>query len=117
MRQPEVDVLAHPTGRILGRRNPYALDVEAVLQAAKELEVAVEVNADPNRLDLNDLHVRRAKELGVKVVISTDAHSTLGLESMRFGVDQARRGWLEPADVLNCLPLEDFRAWLGRREP
>jgi len=117
MRHPEVDILAHPTGRILGRRNPYALDVEAVLQAAKELEVAVEVNADPNRLDLNDLHVRRAKELGVKVVISTDAHSTLGLESMRFGVDQARRGWLEPADVLNCLPLEDFRAWLGRREP
>jgi DNA polymerase (family 10) len=107
--------LAHPTGRRINRREPYELDVEAVLEAAAEHQVAVELNANPRRLDLNDVHVHRAKELGVPVVISTDAHSIAGLADMRFGVDQARRGWLEPADVLNTKTLEDFMAWLGRR--
>jgi DNA polymerase (family 10) len=115
IRHPEVDILAHPTGRLLNRRESFELDVEAVLRAAAELDVAVELNANPNRLDLSDVHVHRAKELGVRVVVSTDAHSPRGLENMRFGVDQARRGWLEPADVLNALPLADFRAWLARR--
>ena len=115
MRHPSADILAHPTGRLLNRREPYALDVEAVLQAAAELDVAVELNASPRRLDLGDVHVRRAKEFGVRVVISTDAHEPRGLESMRFGVDQARRGWLEPSDVLNTMPLDAFRSWLGRR--
>ncbi len=114
IRHPSVDILAHPTGRRLNRRPPYDLDVEAVLTAAAELGVAVELNANPNRLDLSDVHVFRAKELGVKVVISTDAHSPRGLADMRFGVDQARRGWLEPGDVLNTLSADDFRAWLGR---
>ena len=89
--------------------------VEAVLEAAAELDVAVELNANPNRLDFNDVHVHRAKELGVKVVISTDAHSPAGLSNMRFGVDQARRGWLESGDVLNTLPRADLEHWLGRR--
>jgi DNA polymerase (family 10) len=115
LEHPAVDVLAHPTGRILNRRMPYALDVEAMLQAARERDVAVEINADPNRLDLDDVHARRAKELGVKVVVSTDAHSTRGLENMRFGVDQARRAGLGPADVLNCMTLEELRTWLDRR--
>jgi DNA polymerase (family 10) len=115
LEHPAVDIFAHPTGRILNRRRPYALDVEAMLQAAREMDVAVEINADPNRLDLDDVHARRAKELGVKVVISTDAHSTRGLEAMRFGVDQARRAWLEPGDVLNCMSPEELRTWLGRR--
>ncbi len=116
MRHPSVDILAHPTGRRINRREPFELDVESVLEAARELSVAVELNANPNRLDLNDVHVRRAKELGVPVVISTDAHSPRGLADMRFGVDQARRGWLEASDVLNTKSAEELRAWLGRRE-
>ena len=112
---PLVDILAHPTGRLLNRREPFAMDVETVLTAAAEYQVAVELNANPNRLDFSDVHVYRAKELGVKVVISTDAHAPRGLENMRFGVDQARRGWLEPGDVVNTLPLDDFLAWLDRR--
>jgi DNA polymerase (family X) len=115
MRHPSADILAHPTGRLLNRREPFALDVEAVLQAAADFDVAVELNASPRRLDLSDVHVRRAKELGVKVAISTDAHEPRSLGSMRFGVEQARRGWLEPGDVLNTMPLEAFRSWLGRR--
>lgn len=115
MRHPSADILAHPTGRLLNRREPFALDVEAVLRAAAEFDVAVELNASPRRLDLSDVHVRRAKELGVKVVISTDAHEPRALGSMRFGVEQARRGWLEPGDVLNTMSVEAFRSWLGRR--
>ncbi|MDH5588578.1 MAG: DNA polymerase/3'-5' exonuclease PolX [Gemmatimonadota bacterium] len=115
LRHPRVDILAHPTGRILNRRNPFEMDVEAVLEAALELDVAVELNANPHRLDLNDLHVHRARELGVKVVISTDAHSPEGLGNMRFGVDQARRGWLRPDDVVNTWPWPRFSKWLGRR--
>jgi len=115
VRHPEVDILAHPTGRILNRREPFEMDLEAVLAACAELDVAVELNANPSRLDLSDVHVRRAKELGVKVVISTDAHAPRALEHMRFGVDTARRGWLEAGDVLNAMPLEDLERWLGRR--
>jgi DNA polymerase (family 10) len=115
MRHPLVDVLAHPTGRLLSRRPPYALDVEAVLQAAAELDVAVELNASPNRLDLSDVHVHRARELGVKVAIDTDAHSIRELATMRYGVQQARRGWLEARDVLNTMPLDAFRGWLNRK--
>lgn len=112
---PSVDILAHPTGRRINRREPFEMDVEAVLEAAADLGIAVELNANPNRLDLSDVHVHRAKELGVPVVISTDAHSPRGLRDMRFGVDQARRGWLEAGDVLNTKTLEEFRAWLARR--
>jgi DNA polymerase (family 10) len=115
MSHPSVDILAHPTGRLINRREPFAMDVETILEAAAELQVAVELNANPNRLDLSDVHVHRAKELGVPVVISTDAHNPAGLLHMRFGVDQARRGWLGPDDVLNARSLEDFRAWLNRR--
>lgn len=111
-----VDILAHPTGRLINRREPFDLDVESVLEAAAELQVAVELNANPNRLDLSAVHVHRARELGVPVVISTDAHNRGGLLNMRFGVDQARRGWLESADVLNTKSARDFRTWLRRRE-
>jgi DNA polymerase (family 10) len=115
MAHPEVDILAHPTGRRINRREPFQLDVEAVLEAAAEHSVAVELNANPRRLDLNDVHVHRAKELGVPVVVSTDAHSPVGLDDMRYGVDQARRGWLEPVDVLNTRSLGQLRTWLRRR--
>ncbi len=116
MRHPAVDILAHPTGRIINRRVPFELDVEEVMQAAAELGVAVELNANPNRLDLDDVHVHRAKELGVPVVISTDAHGPEGLKDMRFGVAQARRGWLEAGDVLNARSRADFEVWLRRRD-
>lgn len=115
MNHPAVDILAHPTGRQINRRDPIALDVEAVLEAAAELSVAVEINANPRRLDLNEAHAHRAKELGVPLVISTDAHSPSGLDDMRFGVDQARRAWLEPKDVLNTRTAKQLRKWLQRK--
>jgi DNA polymerase (family 10) len=115
MSHPEVDILAHPTGRQINKREPFPMDVEAVLEAAAELSVAVELNANPRRLDLKDTHVQRAKELGVPVVISTDAHYVPELGYMRYGVDQARRGWLERNDVLNTMPAKKLKKWLARR--
>jgi len=115
---PEVDILAHPTGRRIGLRDEMAFDLDAVLRRAAELGVAVEINAHPDRLDLKDTSVMRARELGVKLVISTDAHRIEHLANLRFGVDVARRGWLRKADVLNTLPLERLRRALrgaGRR--
>jgi DNA polymerase (family 10) len=109
---PGVHVLAHPTGRLINRRSPMAFDLEEVLQCAAEHGVAVELNAQPDRLDLRDTQVARARELGVKVVISTDAHHARELEFMPYGVEQARRAWLEPEHVLNTLPLEEFLAAL-----
>jgi len=114
VRHPQVNILAHPTGRLINRREPFPLDVEAVLEAAVECGVAVEVNAHPRRLDLNDVYLRRARELGAKVVVNTDAHAVQGLDVMRFGVDQARRGWLEKRNVLNCGSASDVAAFLGR---
>ena len=116
MRHPQVDILAHPTGRLLTRREPFQIEMEEVLQAALDFDVAVEINANPNRLDLNDVHAHRAKELGVRVCISTDAHSVQRLDHMAYGVDQARRAWLTKGDVLNTMTLKQFRAWLSRRE-
>ena len=115
LRHPKVDILGHPTGRNLSRRPPFAIDMEAVLQVAKEQDVAVEINASPNRLDLSDVHAFRARELGVKIVISTDAHTRQELDNMRYGIEQARRAWCEPGDILNTRPWEEFRAWLQRR--
>lgn len=112
---PGVDILAHPTGRRLGQRKPMELDIEAILAACREHGVAVEANASPQRLDLPDVHLARARELGVPVVISTDAHSVAGLATMRYGVDQARRAGLTAEHVLNTRPLPDFLAWLDRR--
>jgi DNA polymerase (family 10) len=114
VRHPEVDVLAHPTGRRLGRRKGMDFDLDAVLDACAEHGVAVELNANPQRLDLRDTHLVRARELGVPVIISTDAHSPADLDLMRYGVEQARRAWLEPRHVLNTLPLDRFLAALGR---
>lgn len=115
MEHPAVDILAHPTGRLLGKREAFSLDIEVILQAARSLGVAVEINANPLRLDLNDIHVHRARELGVPVAINTDAHSTRGLEYMSYGIDQAGRGWLGPQDVLNTRSLGQLNAWLNRR--
>jgi DNA polymerase (family 10) len=99
---------------MLGRRPPFAIDMDAVLEAAAELDVAVEINANPNWLDLSDVHAFRARELGVKIVVSTDAHNRRELDNMRFGVDQARRAWCRAEDVLNTMPWAGFEAWLNR---
>lgn len=115
LENPRVHILAHPTGRILNRREPHAMDVEEVLKAAAALGVAVELNASPHRLDLSDVHVARARELGVPVVISTDAHAASQLGWMHYGVEQARRAGLEAGDVLNTRPLDGLLAWLRRR--
>ncbi|QPC42459.1 DNA polymerase/3'-5' exonuclease PolX [Kaustia mangrovi] len=108
------NILGHPTGRLVGEREPYPLDLDRIIEAAKERGCFLEVNAHPIRLDLDDVHCRAAKELGVKVSIATDAHSTTGLSVMRFGVDQARRGWLEKADVLNTHPWTKLEKMLAR---
>ena len=105
---PNTSLLGHPTGRLLLRREAYAFDIDAVLKAAAEKKVAVELNAYPDRLDLGDRHLRLAKEHGVKIVINTDSHHTSHLDKIRFGILQARRAWLTKEDVLNTLPLSKF---------
>jgi DNA polymerase (family 10) len=112
---PYVRVLGHPTGRLLLRREPYQFDVPRVLQRCAELGVAVEHNAYPDRLDLNDRNLRLAKDLGCNVVVNTDAHHTSHLEKMRYGILQLRRAWLEPGDVLNTGSSEDLLLRLRAR--
>lgn len=115
MDNPYFNIFAHPTGRLTGKREPYALDMERVMKAALERGCHLELNAQPERLDLSDQHARMAKEMGLKVAISTDAHSTATLDYMRFGIDQARRAWLEPDDVLNTRHWSDLRKLLARK--
>jgi DNA polymerase (family 10) len=115
LRSGLVHVLAHPTGRQIGAREASALDLARVLEAAREEGVALEVNAMPERLDLTDVGCRMAKEAGVPVTISTDAHNATHLANLRYGVWVARRGWLEARDVWNALPLEELRRRLARR--
>ena len=105
---PNTSLIGHPTGRMLLRRDAYGFDMDAVLKAAARSRVAMELNAYPDRLDLNDRHLRMAKERGVKIVINTDSHHTSHLEKIRFGVLQARRAWLTRDDVLNTLPVQKF---------
>jgi DNA polymerase (family 10) len=111
---PHVDILGHPTGRKLLRREPYAFDVDAVFSAAARAGVILEINCQVDRLDLNDLHARAARKAGVRLIISTDAHSRSAFGRLRWGTLVARRAWLEPADVVNTLPFEGFRAALRR---
>jgi DNA polymerase (family 10) len=112
---PRLTILAHPTGRLLLHRDAYGLDVEAVLEKAAERGVAVELNADPHRLDLDWRHLRRARELGVQVAIGPDAHSTSSLDNMEIGVGIARKAWLEPGDVLNTRSAPDVIAFARSR--
>jgi DNA polymerase (family 10) len=107
-----VNIFAHPSGRLIGERDPYEIDMEKVLQAAKKYNVAIEINAHPKRLDLTDAYCKRAKELGVKLIIATDAHSTNQLELMKYGVITARRGWLEAKNIINTFPLAKLRELL-----
>jgi DNA polymerase (family 10) len=113
LENPHVRILGHPTGRKVLGREPFAIDIERMLRRAAELGVAVEHNASPARADLSDLHLRRAKELGCKIVVDTDAHATEELDQMRYGITQLRRAWLTADDVLNTLPTaEGFLASL-----
>lgn len=116
VKNPYTDILAHPTGRALLRREPYAFDVDAVLEACVENDVAIEINGQPARLDLDWRYVKRGKELGCKFVVSLDAHNVEDFAFARYGVAMARKGWLEKADVLNTLSAPRFKRWLtGRR--
>jgi DNA polymerase (family 10) len=109
-----VDILAHPTGRLIGSRSGYDLDLERVIAKAAEVGCALEINAQPARLDLDDTHARMAVDAGVKLSIATDAHAEAHYDLMRYGVDQARRGWVTKADVLNTRGLADLRQALKR---
>ena len=112
-----VDILGHPTGRLILRREPYPVDVDAVVDAAARHGVALEINCQVDRLDLNDAHAKLARDRGVRLVISTDAHSRHAFGRLRWGILVARRAWLRPADVLNTLPFDELRASLRRNRP
>ena len=114
MRNRQVSILGHPAGRLIGERESYDIDMEEITAAAHDLKCHLELNAQPERLDIDDVQAHMAHEAGVKVAISTDAHSIDALRCMRFGVDQARRGWLEVADVINTRPLGELRQLLKR---
>lgn len=111
---PNTSIIGHPTGRIQLRRDAYQFDMNTVLTAAAKHQVAMELNSYPDRLDLNDVNLRKAKQRGVKIVINTDAHHTSHLEKIRYGVLQARRAWLTSADILNTLPADRFKRAMKR---
>jgi len=114
---PSVCILAHPTGRVLGKREPYAIDLAKVAAACRDLGVFLEINAQPGRLDPPDTLVRMARDAGATLVIDTDAHHTSNLDFMSYGVDQARRGWCTAHDIANTRPLHELRALLRRSVP
>lgn len=114
MDNPHFDILAHPRGRLINQREPYEIDLERIMEAARDRSCCLEINAQPDRLDLNGEACRMARDIGVKIAIATDAHSTGDLGLMRFGIDQARRGWLGPDDVINTRPLTQLRRLLNR---
>jgi DNA polymerase (family 10) len=107
LENPYTRILGHPTGRKVLQRDAYALHIDVVLKRAAELGVAVEHNASPARADLNELHLKLAKQHGCKIVVDTDAHATEELDQMRFGITQLRRAWLTAGDILNTLPTAD----------
>ena len=115
MDNPYFNILGHPSGRLINEREPYEIDLQKLMEAARERGCVLELNAHPERLDLTDDACKMAKDMGAKVVISTDAHSTSDLDLMRFGIDQARRGWLEPKDVINTQCLSELRKLLQRK--
>ena len=113
LENPHVSMIAHPTGRLINKRDAYDVDLDAVFQAAVANRKLMELNASPMRLDLNDVYLIKAKAMGIPIVINTDAHSTRGLQNMRFGIKQARRGYLVKKDVANTREWEDLKALIG----
>ena len=114
MRNPHADILFHPTGRVIQKREPYDVDMDALIKTAKETGTVLEIDAYPDRLDLKDGHIRKAVEAGVKLAIDSDAHSVNHIRFLEFGVAQARRGWAEKKDVINTRPLKEFLKCLKR---
>jgi len=114
MENENVDIIGHPTGRIIDQREPYDLDMQAVLQAAARTNTALEINSHPSRLDLSDVNAKAAKEMGIKMSINSDAHDAEQLLNMKYGVNVARRAWLEKKDVLNALSLKELLSVLMR---
>jgi DNA polymerase (family 10) len=114
MRNPNVDIISHPTGRIIQRRDEYQIDFEKILKVAKETKTILEINSYPERLDLNDVNIKKAKEAGVKMVINTDAHHIDQMRFIELGIAQARRGWAEKEDIINCWPLEKMLKFLKK---
>jgi DNA polymerase (family 10) len=115
MRNPYVSLIAHPTGRLMGQREPYPVDLETLFKVARETTTALEINAYPKRLDLCDTAAKRANELGVMLAISTDSHSADQLDQMAFGIGVARRAWVTPDRLLNCLSLHQLLQWIARK--
>ena len=105
---PYTQIIAHPTGRLVLRRDPFDYDMQKIFEAAKRHGVVMECNSHPDRLDLKDVHLRAARDAGVKLIIDTDSHATSHLQLMKYGVGTARRGWVEKKDVINTLPLDAF---------
>lgn len=116
LENPYLTILGHPTGRKIGVREPYDVDLEAVYKAAKKLDKVLEINAQPGRLDLNDVSIFIAREHGMLFSIDSDAHSSGNLNYTRYGIGQARRGWLEKKDVINAKPWREFKKWLEERK-
>ena len=114
MENPYVNTIAHPTGRLIGSREAYEIDMEEILKCARDTGCFLELNAQPDRLDLNDINLKLAKDMGVRVSMGTDAHNMDNLLYMRFGVNQARRGWLEKKDIVNCLGIKELRKILKK---
>ncbi|MFH1841237.1 MAG: DNA polymerase III, partial [Candidatus Nealsonbacteria bacterium] len=103
-----VDIISHPTGRLIGKRDEYLVDFDKMLKTAKETETVLEINSSPERLDLRDLYIRRAKNEGIKMIINTDSHQKEQLALIEYGISQARRGWAEKQDVINTLPVKEL---------
>jgi DNA polymerase (family 10) len=116
IRNPHVDVIGHPTGRMIPDREPADLDMDAVFKAAAESGVALEINAHPSRLDLDDVYARRAADMGIPLGLNTDAHEASDLDLLHFGVATARRGWVTPEQVINCWETEKLLDWLGNKK-
>jgi DNA polymerase (family 10) len=114
MKNPNVDIISHPTGRLIQRRDEYQIDFEKILKVARETKTILEINAHYMRLDLNDIHIRKAKEMGVKMVINTDAHYVDEMRYIKYGIAQAKRGWAEKEDIINCWPLEKMLKFLKK---
>jgi DNA polymerase (family 10) len=114
IKNPYVTVIAHPTGRLIGERDAYEVDMEKVFSAAKEAGKAMELNAYPLRLDINDTYAKRAKEMNIPIMINTDTHVIQQFDFMIYGVSIGRRGWLEKNDVINTLNMENLLKWLRK---
>lgn len=114
MKNKNVDIISHPTGRLIQKRGEYEIDFEKILKVAKETGTILEINSYPERLDLNDINIKKAKEMGVKMVINTDAHHVDQMRFIEYGVAQARRGWAEKEDIINCWPLEKLLKFLKK---